>query len=64
VNLSDERNEQTRTPKASKTALLLMAAIVICLAIVAIFANAQRSRRDAVEAVNIRLIGSPTPREH
>ena len=41
-----------------------MAAIVICLAIVAIFANAQRSRRDAVEAVNIRLIGSPTPREH
>jgi len=40
-----------------------MAAIVICLAVLAVFANAQRFRRDAVEAIKIQLTTSPTPQE-
>lgn len=40
-----------------------MAAIVICLAIVAVFANAQHSRRDDVEVVKIQSTTSPTPHE-
>ncbi|HEY9503330.1 MAG TPA: hypothetical protein VIR01_16970 [Pyrinomonadaceae bacterium] len=38
-----------------------MAVIVICLAILAVFANVQRSRHDAVEAVRVRATASPTP---
>jgi hypothetical protein len=41
-----------------------MAVIVICLAMLAVFANVQRSRRDAVEVVTVRSITSPTPQEH
>jgi hypothetical protein len=40
-----------------------MAVIVICLAILAVFANVQRSRRDAVEVVVARSTTSPTPQE-
>jgi hypothetical protein len=40
-----------------------MAVIVICLAILAVFANVQRSRRDAIEVVAVRSTASPTPKE-
>ena len=40
-----------------------MAVIVICLAMLAVFANVQRSRRNAVEVVTVRLTASPTPQE-
>lgn len=40
-----------------------MAAIVIGLAILALFANVQRSRRDAVEAVAVKLMTSPAPQQ-
>jgi hypothetical protein len=40
-----------------------MAVIVICLAMLAIFANVQRSRRNAIEIVTVRLAASPTPQE-
>jgi hypothetical protein len=40
-----------------------MAVIVICLAVLAVFANVQRSRRDANEVVAIKLAPSPTPQE-
>ena len=63
VNLLDERAEKSEPPRASKTAVLLMAVIVICLAILAVFGNVQRSRRDAVEAVTVKLTTSPTPPE-
>jgi len=63
VNLPDERAEKSQPLRTSKTALLLMAAIVICLAVLAVFANAQRFRRDAVEVIKIRLTTSPTPQE-
>jgi hypothetical protein len=63
VNLRDETAEKSPTPRAPKTAILLMAVIVICLAMLAVFANVQRSRRDAVEVVTVRLTASPTPQE-
>ena len=40
-----------------------MAMIVICLAMLAVFANLQRSRRGAVEVVAVRSTTSPTPQE-
>jgi hypothetical protein len=40
-----------------------MAVIVICLAMLAVFANVQRSRRDAVEVVAVRWTTSPTPQQ-
>ena len=40
-----------------------MAVIVICLAMLAVFANVQHSRRDAVEVVAVRSTTSPTPQE-
>jgi hypothetical protein len=63
VNLPDERTEKSQSPRASKTAVLLMAVIVFCLAILAVFANVQRSRRDVVETVAIKSTTSPTPQE-
>jgi CHASE3 domain sensor protein len=63
VNLPDERTEKSQSPRASKTAFLLMAVIVICLAMLAVFANVQRSRRDANEVVTVSSATSPTPKE-
>jgi hypothetical protein len=63
VNLPDEGVEKLPAPGAPKTALLLMAIIVICLAMLAVFANVQRSRRDAVEVIAVKLTPSPTPQE-
>jgi hypothetical protein len=63
VNLPDESTEKSPTPRAPKIAVLLMAVIVICLAILAVFANVQRSRRGAIEVVTVKSTGSPTPQE-
>ncbi len=63
MNLPDESTEKSATPGAPKTGVLLMAVIVICLAMLAIFANVQRSRRDAVEVVAVKSTASPTPQE-
>jgi hypothetical protein len=63
VNLPNERTGKSQSNGPSKTAVLLMAVIVICLAILAVFANVQRSRRDAVEVVVARSTTSPTPQE-
>jgi hypothetical protein len=63
VNLPEESPEESPTPGAPKTAVLLMAVIVICLAMLAVFANVQRSRRDAVEVVTVKSAASPTPQE-
>jgi hypothetical protein len=40
-----------------------MAVIVICLAMLAVFANVQRSRRAAVEVIAVKLTASPTPQQ-
>jgi hypothetical protein len=63
VNLSDESTEKSPTPRAPKIAVLLMALIVTCLAMLALFANVQHSRRDAVEVVTVKSTTSPTPQE-
>jgi hypothetical protein len=63
VNLPGEKTEKSQPARASKTAVLLMGAIVICLAILSVFANFQRSRRDAVEVITVRSTTSPTPQQ-
>jgi hypothetical protein len=63
VDLPDESAGKLPTLRAPKTAVLLMAVIVICLAMLAVFANVQRSRRDAVEVVTVKSTASPTPQE-
>ena len=63
MNLPEEGTEKSQPPRASKTAVLLMATIVICLAILAVFANLQRFRRDTVEVVKVRSTTSPTPQQ-
>jgi hypothetical protein len=40
-----------------------MAVSVICMAMLAVFANVQRFRRDAVEVVAVKPTTSPTPQE-
>jgi hypothetical protein len=61
MNLPGESTEKSPTSRVPKTAVLLMAVIVICLAMLALFANVQRSRRDTVEVVAVRSTTSPTP---
>jgi len=63
VNLPDEGIEKSQPPRASKIGVLLMGMIVFCLAILAVFANVQRSRHDAVEVVRVRSTTSPTPQQ-
>ena len=63
VAQQEKRTDEVQGMRASKTALLLMAMIVICLAMLAVFANVQRSQREALEAVTIRSTTSPTPQE-
>jgi hypothetical protein len=63
VNLADERTEKSPTPRVPKTAILLMAVSVIGMAMLAVFANVQRFRRDAVEVVAVKSTTSPTPQE-
>lgn len=63
MNLPDENTEKSPAPGVPKTAVLLMAVIVICLAMLAVFANVQRSRRNASEVIAVKLIASPTPQE-
>lgn len=63
VDPRDERTGESQAPRASKSAILLMAVIVICLAMVAVFANVQRSRRDSIETVVVRATTSPTPQQ-
>jgi len=63
VTLQDNRTEESQARRASKAAILLMAIIVICFAILAVFANVQRFRRDIVEGVTVRSTTSPKPQE-
>ena len=63
MNLADERTEKSPTLRAPKTAVLLMAVSVICMAMLAVFANVQRFRRDAAEVVAVKSTTSPKPQE-
>jgi hypothetical protein len=61
VNLPETTAEKPEPPRVSKTAALLMLIIIVCLAMLAVFANLQRFRRGDVEAVAVRPAASPTP---
>lgn len=58
MNLPELVREKLRTPRPSKGLLVLMLVIVASMALVAIFANIQRLRRNQVETVVVR---SATP---
>jgi hypothetical protein len=53
MSVAEEKANKSQSPRPSKSAVLLMALTVICLATLAVFANVQRSRRDAVEVVAV-----------
>ena len=63
VNLPEERPEKSQLPQPPKIAVLLMAIIVVCLAILAVFANVPRFRHDAVEVTTVRSPTSPAPKQ-
>ena len=63
MNLADESTGKSPTTRTPKTAVLLMAVSVISMAMLAVFANVQRFRRDAVEVVAVKSTTSPTPQE-
>jgi len=61
VNLPETTAEKPEPPHVSKTAAMLMLIIIVCLGMLAVFANLQRFRRDEVEAVVVRPTASPSP---
>jgi len=61
MNLPETGAEESKQRGIPKITVLLMLMVVICLALVAVFANFERLRRDDVEAVVVRPAASPTP---
>jgi hypothetical protein len=61
VNLPEATAEKSEPPRVSKTAAPLMLIIIVCLAMLAVFANFQRFRRGDIETVAVRSAASPTP---
>ncbi len=41
--------------------LVVIAAILIALALIALYANVQKSRRDKIETVKVTPVATPTP---
>jgi len=58
---SPESLPQDTVSQVSKPALLVMIVIVVALALVAIFANVQRLRREKIETVIVTPVASPSP---
>jgi hypothetical protein len=61
VNLPQPPRENTRPSSAPKSALVLMVVIVVTMALVAIYANVQKWRRDKLETVIVTPIATPSP---
>jgi predicted small integral membrane protein len=61
VSLQQTTTKDSQHRRVPKIAVLLMLIIVVCLAMLAVFANAQRFRRGYVEVVIVKPISSPTP---
>jgi hypothetical protein len=56
---ADDQPEASRAPRSG---LILMLVIVVALALVAIYANVQKARRDKIEKVTIIPVsGTPSP---
>ncbi len=56
----DNRRVSSPDPQVSKIALVVMLVIVVVFALVALYANAQRLRRDKIESVTITPAASPS----
>jgi hypothetical protein len=61
VNLPQPPRENPRPSNAPKNALVLMVVIVATMALVALYANVQRWRRDKLETVIVTPIATPSP---
>jgi hypothetical protein len=56
----DSSRDQKPAP-VPKNVLITMAVILVGMAVVAIYANVQRLRRDKIETVIVTPIATPTP---
>jgi hypothetical protein len=61
VNLPQPPRENPRPSSAPKSALVLMVVIVATMALLALYANVQRWRRDKIETVIVTPEASPSP---
>jgi hypothetical protein len=61
VNAPQQPAEKLRSPQVSRSVIVVMIIIVAALALVAIFANIQRLRRDQIETIVVVPAGSTTP---
>jgi hypothetical protein len=59
--ISPRPAEKLRSSRAPKLVVVLMIVIVASLALVAVFANIQRIRRDQIETTVVKPASSPTP---
>jgi len=48
-------------PKVSSIAVRAMITVIVTMAVVAVFANIQRMRRDKIETVIVTPIATPSP---
>jgi hypothetical protein len=61
VNMPETSPQQSGPARVSKNVFRLMMAIVIALALVAIYANVQRWRRARIETVTFTAVPTPSP---
>lgn len=56
----DSQQREPPAPQIQRVALVVMLAIVVVFALVSLYANVQRLRRDKIESVTITPAASPT----
>ncbi|PYK37593.1 MAG: hypothetical protein DME49_11230 [Verrucomicrobia bacterium] len=61
MNLSPSPRAEPSSLRLPKSALLVMLVIVVAMALLALYANVQRWRRDKIENVIVIPPGSPSP---
>jgi hypothetical protein len=61
MNLPQPPRENPRPSRAPKSALVLIVVIVATMALLALYANVQRWRRDKTETVIVTPEASPSP---
>ena len=61
MSLPEKRPDDESAKPVSKAALIVMLVIVVALALVSLFANFQRLRRDKIEEVIITPAASASP---
>jgi hypothetical protein len=56
-----EPSENAPSPKAPKAAVVMMVVILSGMALMAVFSNVQRWRRDKIETVIVTPVALPSP---